>query len=173
MKSNNLIIENLLYFFLLSRAGNTIVTGGVPPKTYIEYIFTCFTMFLTCGFFGFVIGSISRVLDEKFQQVREFTQAQTTMNKFMKKKKISEDIRVEVREYMENLYIQEQEAQTDQENQLIGKLSQRLKMEIAKQANRRLLGSFKFLQNFSQQCQDEVIYMFEEFRYSPNETIFL
>ena len=89
-------------------------------------------MFLTCGFFGFVIGSISRVLDEKFQQKREFTQDMTTINKYMKKKDISEDTRVEVREYMENLYIQEQEAKTDREGELIDKLSQRLKMQIAK-----------------------------------------
>jgi ribosome-associated translation inhibitor RaiA len=115
------------------------VTGGVPPLTFVEYVFSSATMFFTCGFFGFMVSSISRIVDQKLSKKREFMNDLETINRFMAKKQISEGVRVEVNQYMENLYLQEQESQTQQVHHIIDKLSQRLKMEIAREANSRLL----------------------------------
>jgi flagellar biosynthesis/type III secretory pathway ATPase len=82
-----------------------MMTVGSPPKTFWEYFYTTFTMFFTCGIFGFVLNSIGQILDQKNQKKRQFNNDMETINRFMRKRKISEEIRVEVREYMENLYI--------------------------------------------------------------------
>jgi uncharacterized membrane protein (DUF4010 family) len=42
-----------------------MMTVGSPPKTFWEYFFTTFTMFITCGVFGFVLNSIGQILDQK------------------------------------------------------------------------------------------------------------
>ena len=129
-------------------------------------------MFFTCGFFGFMVSSISRILDQNLSKKREFMSDLDTINRFMAKKQISERIRVEVNQYMENLYLQEQESQTQQVHHVIDKLSQRLKMEIAREANSRLLESMEFFKQFTEECQKNVVYLFQEQRYSPNEILF-
>ena len=129
-------------------------------------------MFLTCGFFGFVVSSISRILDQKESKKREFTNDLEIINRFMAKKEVSEGVRVEVNQYMENLYLQEQESQTQQVHHIIEKLSQRLKMDIAREANSRLLEKMSFFNSFTLECQKNVVYLFQEQRYSPNEIIY-
>ena len=73
---------------------------------------------------------------------------------------------------MENLYNQEQESQTQMVHHIIEKLSHKLKMDIAREANSRLLENMSFFNQFSEECRKNVIYLFQEYRFSPNEIVF-
>lgn len=98
--------------------------GDITPKNSIELMSGIGIILLECIFFSYCVGEISSIFNEAFLQSRVVSKQLETVNKFLRKKQISQHLQDQVREYLE-FYLREINSEdSKQEKAVLGHLSE-------------------------------------------------
>lgn len=95
------------------------------------------------------------------------------MNKFMKRKKISPNLQMKIRQYLRFIWQEELTQNVEFENAIIEKLSRSLKEELFLEANGSILNKYSmFFANFSEKMLRSLMHKMKEVRFNPEDQIF-
>lgn len=92
----------------------TVGYGDTFPVTPSERGYSIFCIFIACGVFAYVIGSIGEMVTRYNEVAAIFKEKMTYVNRFLIQKKISKDLRMKIRRYMEFLFDQKKKIKIDE-----------------------------------------------------------
>ena len=107
------------------------------------------------------------------KQQDEYRKDLFTINDFMKKKKISFDLRMRIRKYLEYIKKENKLHEDKETDKTIDKLSDSLREELLLEANGSILKRIKiFSLNFSEETLRKTMMIMKEKRFTPGDIIF-
>lgn len=109
-----------------------------------EVCFCIVFIFLACGIFAYSINSIGIILTDILKQQIEYRTDLNTINDFMRKKKISFDLRTRIRKYLEYIIKGEIVEEDETTSRTIDKLSNSLREELLLEAYGSILNKIEF-----------------------------
>ena len=152
---------------------NTVGYGDITPQNIYEKVFAIIFTYMACGVFAYTLNSVGLIVGDIARRDSELQRGLTTLNGFMKQKKISKDLRVRVAKYLE--YISEEDSlqQLEEQGRVIGELSEVLKKDLMIEANSPILRHLKmFTKNFSEHFLRELMPLIKEARFTAGDRIF-
>lgn len=70
----------------------TVGYGDITPQNEMEIFVNIITMLISCGIFAFCINIIGGIFEDMINNERNIKKKMLTINKYMKRKKISTDL---------------------------------------------------------------------------------
>ena len=178
LKDNNLehsdsIEQYLFSYYFVCVTMNTVGFGDITPTNKLEVSFCVVFIFLACGIFAYSINSIGIILTDISKQQDEYRKDLNTMNDFMKKKKISFDLRMRIRKYLEYIKKENKLHEDKETDKTIDKLSDSLREELLLEANGSILKRINFFSlNFSEETLRKTMMIMKEKKFTPGDVIF-
>ncbi|EDK31208.2 cyclic nucleotide-binding domain protein, putative (macronuclear) [Tetrahymena thermophila SB210] len=162
---------NSFYFNTVTMV--TVGYGDISPQTDLERLFSIFTVLSACCVFAYSISEVGSIFEQmnkanKKQKVNMFI-----INSYMKKKRITIDLQYQIRHYLEYYWNESFSENTDKQQMIINQLSNNLKENLMLEANRLILESPLFRDNFSLKTLLKTVSIVTEQRCTPEEIIFL
>jgi hypothetical protein len=152
---------------------NTVGYGDMTPQNPSEKMFVIVFVYVACGLFAYSLNSIGLILQDINKREEMFKKDIKIINGYMVKHNINSDLQTRVRKYFEYLWNEIQKQKTEEENQIINKLSDSLKEELLLEANGRLIKGLKMLAlNFSDQALQKTVYILKEINFTPGDLIY-
>jgi len=152
---------------------NTVGYGDITPKNSTEKLFSTIFVFFACGIFAYCISSIGKFVKGIRADSEHYWKAIGIMNGYMRRKKISFDLKTRICKYIEYLLRECKENEAQNENEIIDKLSQSLKQNLIYESNKEILEKFPFISTgFSLECIKKIVTIIKEEKFSPNDVIF-
>lgn len=165
-------IQYLYSYYFVCITMNTVGFGDITPTNSIEIGFCIIFIFFACGMFAYSINSIGIILSDISKQENEFRKDLNIVNDFMGDKKISFDLQMRVRKYLEYIRKEEKVERNEATMQTIAKLSDSLREELLLEANGYILMKIKlFSANFTEETLRRTIMIMKERRYMPGDLI--
>lgn len=150
----------------------TVGYGDITPVTDNEKIFAIFIMLIASGVFAFTMSSISNLLQQMDQNKILYKQALVSLNEYMKSKRVSPDIKIKVKRYLEHA-LDYQNIVKVNEDGLLGLLSEKLRNEIIIDANGKVLKTAKILvDTFTKKLLVETTMILKEAIFSNEEIVY-
>ena len=169
----NSLEQYLFSYYFVCVTMNTVGFGDIAPTNKIEVLFCIVFIFLACGIFAYSINSIGLILTDISKQQDEYRKDLNTINDFMKKKKISFDLRMRIRKYLEYIKKENKMHEPKETGKTINKLSDSLREELLLEANCSILKRIKFFScNFSEETLRKTMMIMKEKRFTPGDIIF-
>lgn len=82
----------------------TVGYGDIVPLNIIEKIYAIMAMLLGCCLFAYVMNSIGGLVDEIQNDDIELRNDLNELNEYLDNKPITEELKLKMRKYIENLY---------------------------------------------------------------------
>ncbi|EGR27939.1 hypothetical protein IMG5_186250 [Ichthyophthirius multifiliis] len=150
----------------------TVGYGDVLPTNPKEYVLCIITMLVSCGVFAYAVNQIGSIFELLFKQEKELKEMIYRISNYMHLKKVSKELQFEIREYLQYYWREEKNRDTEQEEKIIGQLSDNLKDLLALEANNLVLkDSVVFRNNFSESVIRLTVPLIKESRITPEEVI--
>ena len=149
----------------------TVGYGDIVPVTISEKIVCMVAMFMACAVFGYSMNMVNALMLEMDESKIKFRQTMTTLNHYMTKKRVSNEIKIRVKRYLEYTLDYRNTAQMD-EDSLLNMLSDQLRNDIVIDINGKvLIGCKLWTDNFSKQLLVKTTFIMKELITSPGEVI--
>ncbi|CAD8150611.1 unnamed protein product [Paramecium pentaurelia] len=163
---DDIYIESL-YFISISMF--TVGYGDVHPNNKIEKIFSIFFVFLCAFQLSYSLDTIGHLLQQLKKTSEQINKKLTFINQYMHNKNISKELQVQVREYLQYFWYQEQTKQTLQQQKILNQLSDDLRRSLAYESNILVFKKCKLLsQEFSQKFQNDILKQLSFSNYQPS-----
>ncbi|KAL4461032.1 hypothetical protein ABPG74_016504 [Tetrahymena malaccensis] len=148
-------------------------TGSNEANSVLGYYFTVTTMLITCIVYGYMLSTVSEILGE----MNKFSQTQrrdiNTINTYMHRKNISINLQRMVNLDLENYHLRAIKQQSDEELNVLEKISRDLNDSLKLEYNKNIISKIKYLvDNFSPESIEQISLKAQEMYYSPNQVIF-
>ena len=152
---------------------NTLGFGDIVPQNDTERVFNIFFIYIGCSVFAYIINSIGIVLQNINKKDRDFKRKMYLINGYMRQKNINFQIISKIRNYLEYIWNEEKEANGEEVQQIINKLSNSLKNELILSSHCEILKNIPFFfMNFSEDTLNKLSYEMKEVRYTPGDVIY-
>ncbi|KAL4492486.1 hypothetical protein ABPG72_005621 [Tetrahymena utriculariae] len=140
--------------------------------TILEMFFTSITMIFIITVFGYMVNKIGIILEE-MNKMNENKLRDNIINKYMKRKQITKDLKARVNLDLEYLYLRSMKQKSEDEYNVLSKISPDLQNEIIIEYNKNIVYKIKCLQNnFSESTINQICLELQEEFYSPNQILF-
>ncbi|EAS01463.2 cyclic nucleotide-binding domain protein (macronuclear) [Tetrahymena thermophila SB210] len=174
---NNPVIEDKqwwkVYIYAIHWTFTLMNTGSNEANSVLGYYFTVITMLITCIVYGYMLSTVSEILSE----MNKFSQTQrrdiNTINTYMHRKNISVNLQRMVNLDLENYHLRSIKQQSDEELNVLEKISHDLNDSLKLEYNKNIIQKIKYLvDNFSPESIEQISLKAQEMYYSPNQVIF-
>ncbi|KAL4445933.1 hypothetical protein ABPG74_010925 [Tetrahymena malaccensis] len=142
-------------------------------STILEMFFTSIAMIFIITIFGYMVNMIGIILEEMNKLNENKLRDINIINKYMKRKHITKDLKARVNLDLEYLYLRSMKQKSDDEYNVLSKISPELQNEIKIEYNKNIVSKIKCLMNnFSESTINQVCLELQEEFYSPNQILF-
>ncbi|KAL4481399.1 hypothetical protein ABPG72_010552 [Tetrahymena utriculariae] len=149
-----------------------MTTGSNISSTVLQTFYTSFIMLFISIAFGYILGVIGLILAEMAKQQENQTKDIRTINEYMKKRNISNNLKARVNQNLLHYYQNNYKQQQIENEQVLCRISGELKDSLPLEYNMKILEKIPFLQkNFSQQTMKQISLSLKEEYYFPNYII--
>ncbi|KAL4510497.1 hypothetical protein ABPG72_004651 [Tetrahymena utriculariae] len=162
---------NSFYFNTVTMV--TVGYGDISPQTDIERLFSIFTVLSACCVFAYSISEVGSIFEQMNKATKKQKVNMFVINSYMKKKRITIDLQYQIRHYLEYYWNESFSENTYKQQMIINQLSNNLKENLMLEANRLILESPIFRDNFSLKTLLKTVSIVTEQRCTPEEIIFL
>ncbi|KAL4449894.1 hypothetical protein ABPG74_015013 [Tetrahymena malaccensis] len=161
-----------IYLQSLYWAFTLLTTGSNEVETGLEMFFTTFIMMFTGAMFAYIFNTIANIIEEMNLVEQEKKKDINLINNFMRRRKISSEIQHKANEDLEFFYQTSYKKKSEEEKQVLSKISLELTNKMQLEYNRVIIDKIKVLtDNFSPSTIDQICFKVEEQFYSPNQII--
>ena len=151
----------------------TVGYGDITPQNEFEVIACIISVILGCAVYAYNINSIGMIMQDLNKENSEFDRKINIINQFMKKKKINQDLQMRIREYLRFIWKEENTQNVEDEQKIIGLLTNSLRDELLINAYGSILKTFPmFFANFTAKSLTKVVSIIKDIRLFPEEEIF-
>ncbi|KAL4502754.1 hypothetical protein ABPG73_014511 [Tetrahymena malaccensis] len=157
-------------FYYLAVTMITVGYGDITPQTTYEIIFSTVTMFVTGFFYAFSLNKIGIIIDNLEMKDKSYKQSMQIIHRLMRQEKVSQSLRVQISNYLQYLYKESDEIAKQQENDIINKLSKKLKSDLIQEVQGKYLKDIEFIDKLK--TKFKIVESMEECLFSPGEYIF-
>jgi len=152
----------------------TVGYGDITPQNEVEIIVCIISVVLGCAVYAYNISSIGMLLQDLNKENAEFDHNINIINQYMNKKNIHRDLQMRIREYLRFLWKEENTQNLEDEQRIIGILSNSLREELLLEAYGDILKRFPmFFANFTEKSLRRVVTIIKDIKLFPEEKIFL
>lgn len=149
----------------------TVGYGDIVPVTIGEKIVCIFAMFMACAVFAYAMNMVNALIQEMDQRKNLYKQTITSLNHYMRKKNVSNEIKIKVRRYLEYTLDYDNTLRMNSSS-VMDLLSEQLRNDIIVDINAKILRSCKlWTEHFSKAILVQSTFVMQEFIYSPGETV--
>ncbi|CAD8140039.1 unnamed protein product [Paramecium octaurelia] len=150
----------------------TVGYGDLTPANHEEALFCVCTMFIASVVFAYSINTIGRIITEMNKFDEKINENMAIINRYMQRKNFEQSLQFRVRQYLQNLWTQEEKFRIVDENKIINCLSPNLKEEIQICLYGQFIASIHlFYRYFSQECLLDLTKNVQEYRVAPNSYV--
>ncbi|CAD8132346.1 unnamed protein product [Paramecium pentaurelia] len=150
----------------------TVGYGDLTPANYEEALFCVCTMFIASVVFAYSINTIGMIIAEMNKFDEKINENMAIINRYMQRKNFEQSLQFRVRQYLQNLWTQEDKFRIVDENKIINCLSPTLKEEIQICLYGQFITNIHiFYRYFSQECLLELTKNVQEYRVAPNSYV--
>ncbi|EAR89993.2 cyclic nucleotide-binding domain protein (macronuclear) [Tetrahymena thermophila SB210] len=150
----------------------TVGYGDIVPATNTEFIVSIGIMLFACGIFAYNVNAIGAILDEFYRQKRIIDEKMAVINAYMSRHNINLNLRYQIRDYLENFWIQSAEKHEEMESMIINDLPKYLQKNLIEEVNHVVLKKSPiFRKNFSRNVCMRLSHILKEVHYPPNQLI--
>ncbi|KAL4510860.1 hypothetical protein ABPG73_007938 [Tetrahymena malaccensis] len=150
----------------------TVGYGDIVPSTNTEFIVSIGIMLFACGIFAYNVNAIGAILDEFYRQKRIIDEKMAVINAYMSRHNINLNLRYQIRDYLENFWIQSAEKHEEMESMIINELPKYLQKNLIEEVNHVVLKKSPiFRKNFSRNVCMRLSQILKEVHYLPNQLI--
>ncbi|EAS05389.2 cyclic nucleotide-binding domain protein (macronuclear) [Tetrahymena thermophila SB210] len=149
-----------------------MATGSNESKTVLQTFFTTFTMLFTNIAFAYILSVIGIILSEMEQGEEDKRKDVSIINKYMRKRYISNNLQARVNLDLENYYQTNFKQEQIQNLGVLEKISADLKESLIKEYNKKILNKIPFLNSiFSDKIIEQASFVLDEKYIFPNQEI--
>ncbi|CAD8137652.1 unnamed protein product [Paramecium pentaurelia] len=150
----------------------TVGYGDLTPANHEEALFCVCTMFIASVVFAYSINTIGMIITEMNKFDEKINENMAIINRYMQRKNFEQSLQFRVRQYLQNLWTQEEKFRIVDENKIINCLSPNLKEEIQICLYGQFITSIHiFYRYFSQECLLDLTKSVQEYRVAPNSYV--
>ena len=146
----------------------TVGYGDITPSTNVAKIFTMFVMVLGVGMYGFVIGNISQLLNDRNRYREKAREKIADLQTFMKHYNVPRKVQVDTLDYVNTLL---GKRLSDNDSQIIADLPNALQEELTTYMNIKLISGLTIFDGISSLCLKQVAKRLKKKSFSPGENI--
>ncbi len=146
----------------------TVGYGDVTPSTNLAKVFTMFVMVLGVGMYGFVIGNISQLLNDRNRYREKAREKIADLQTFMKHYKVPRKVQVDTLDYV-NILLGKR--LSDNDSQIIADLPNALQEELTMYMNIKLISSLTIFDGIGALCLKQVAKKLQKKSFSPGQNI--
>ena len=146
----------------------TIGYGDITPTTNAARIFTMVVMILGAGFYGVVIGNVTKFIADSDKHKEQTREKMSDLLNFMKYYNIPERLQHNVFSYYHHLL---NKRFTDNDNTIINDLPQALQQELKIFMNIKLIRGLPIFKDCSTSCLKDIASSLEQKYFGPGQTI--
>lgn len=158
-----------LYWSITTLA--TVGYGDVKPKTDLEILFVLFSMIVSCGIIGYVIGTIDAIFLNYQAEERNHKTCLVSLNNFMVKYEIPQALKVKIRAYMNFTWDMHRKSEIN-ESEVLNLLSSELQEMVCIHSRGYIFNNFYAFSHFSQKLLKKLTRTIIFTCYAPNDVIF-
>ena len=149
----------------------TVGYGDITPQNNIEMGFCCFVMVIGTFGFGYCVNAMGTLLHRMEERSKEFDMNMKTVDNYMKRKNINQNLKIKVKKYLEFLWrLQNENAK---EEEIIEKLPISMRNEILLESNIKPLRDFSIIsENFSEELLKILALNLKPIQFSPTDLIY-
>ncbi|EAS00775.2 cyclic nucleotide-binding domain protein (macronuclear) [Tetrahymena thermophila SB210] len=161
-----------IYLQSLYWAFTLLTTGSNEVETGLEMFFTTFIMMFTGAIFAYIFNTIANIIEEMNLVEQEKKKDINLINNYMRRRKISSEVQHKANEDLEFFYQTSYKKKSEEEKQVLSKISLELTNKMQLEYNRVIINKIKVLtDNFSPTTIDSICFKVDEQFYSPNQII--
>ncbi|EGR31384.1 hypothetical protein IMG5_110890 [Ichthyophthirius multifiliis] len=150
----------------------TVGYGDISPTNQYEALFASINMILISCVFAYSINNIGMILQEIEKTSKELKDNQNTIQNYLERKKVNNEIKSRVRHYLQFLAEEQKNRNKKSEDEILQKLSNGLRDEITMEINCKIINSYQiFARNFSIKTINRLVFAMKEVLTLPNEVI--
>ena len=146
----------------------TVGYGDITPTTTGGRIYTMAVMMVGVGFYGVIIGNITRIMAEEARYKEQTKEKFAELSLFMKHYHIPERLQGAVFNYYNHLY---SKRLSDNDQKIIGELPAALKGELQIYMNMKLIRNLPVFKYCSLPCLKEIAASLEQHNFGPHDNI--
>jgi voltage-gated potassium channel len=146
----------------------TVGYGDITPSTNVARVYTMFVMLGGVGFYGLVIGNISRIFAENARYKEQTREKFSELSAFMKHYHIPDRLQQSVFNYYNHLYSKHL---SDNDQKIISELPISLRQDLQVYMNMKLIRNLPVFKQCSQACLKAIATALELKHFGPGETI--
>ena len=151
----------------------TVGYGDITPQNEIEIITCMVSVVLGCAVYAYNISSIGMILQDFNKENIEFEHNINIINQYMTRKNINRDLQMRIREYLRFIWKEENTQNLEDEQKIIGLLSNSLREELLIEAYGDILKKYPmFFANFTEKSLRKVVSIIKDIKLFPEEKIF-
>lgn len=146
----------------------TIGYGDITPTNNQGRLFTMVIMILGVGVYGFVIGTVTKMVQDGERYKQQNREKMHDLMNFMRHYNVPERLQQNVYSYYNHLVTKRL---TENDNKIINELPQALQGELTIYMNIKLIRNLPIFKRLSSSCLKEVAGALEQKYYGPGQTI--
>ncbi|KAL4465443.1 hypothetical protein ABPG73_007898 [Tetrahymena malaccensis] len=159
-----------LYFSFITMI--TVGYGDIVPQTNIERVYVIFMTLISAAVFGYSINTIGAIFQDIASKSISYRILKRDIGYYMRARDIDSQLQAKVYQYI-SYYHLEAAQEHQQTEEILGKLSQDLRLQIQKNYFGKALSSSYFLSsNFSPQFITELTFKAQEAFYRQGDYVF-
>ncbi|KDO26603.1 hypothetical protein SPRG_08007 [Saprolegnia parasitica CBS 223.65] len=156
-----------LYFSFTTMA--TVGYGDILPVTPLEVIYVTFYMLLGASIFGYIIGSMSTLVDQMQTKGILAKEKMDRVKEYMKERNLPKPLRVRIRKHFE-FYLAQKEISADSD--LVHELSDDLRTQLVIHLNKDVVAKIPFFANQDDACISYLMGILSQECFTPGEFVF-
>ncbi|KAL4468886.1 hypothetical protein ABPG72_009156 [Tetrahymena utriculariae] len=163
------VYQYVMSFYFCTVTMTTVGYGDITAKNFSEYILSILMMLTSSGVFGFSLNQIGTIFTDFYSQDKERKKKLNIINLHMEKKNVNQNLRSQIREYLEYVWQENDEKFQNDSASIISQLNEDLKKELYLHQNRRIINYLE--QHFTNEFIQKAILLIQEQKCKPQQKI--